>query len=191
MFLGFFSLLVQARVRLFPENVLEPETKRESSNVKKCIIRHCREQKNKHKNDKRSTFVSLVSGILRDFHGKLFYNSFYKMTYAFFFFFAFFKIEKKIRFHRKKNKFIIRICWNYRRKVNFSLKPYGDGSTPASISIEATTSFIWWRRSDRMSSLFPLWRCCSCFAPSTEVQQPRGSWDVLQDCVLKLWALLP
>lgn len=48
-------------MRLYPENVLEPETKRERANVKKCVIRHCREQKNKNKNDKRSTFVSLVS----------------------------------------------------------------------------------------------------------------------------------
>lgn len=48
-------------MRLFPESVLEPETKRECANVKKCVIRHCREQKNKNKNDKRSTFVSLVS----------------------------------------------------------------------------------------------------------------------------------
>lgn len=48
-------------MRLFPESVLEPETKQERANVKKCVIRHCREQKNKNKNDKRSTFVSLVS----------------------------------------------------------------------------------------------------------------------------------
>lgn len=102
MFLFFFSLLVQARVRLFPESVLEPETKRECANVKKCVIRHCREQKNKNKNDKRSTFVSLVSWeiILQHFFLQ---NNLLRFLH-------FSKSKKKKISFTGKNKFIIRIC---------------------------------------------------------------------------------
>lgn len=95
MFLFFFSLLVQARVRLFPESVLEPETKRERANVKKCVIRHCREQKNKNKNDKRSTFVSLVSWEIILQHFFFLQNNLLRFLH-------FSKSEKKNQFHRKK-----------------------------------------------------------------------------------------
>lgn len=81
-------------MRLFPESVLEPETKQECANVKKCVIRHCREQKNKNKNDKRSTFVSLVSWeiILQHFFLQ---NNLLRFLH-------FSKSEKKNQFHRKK-----------------------------------------------------------------------------------------